>query len=57
MSPVWSEGYLGAKRGQVTILFTDLVGFTSFSERSGGGSGHTLMRSLSKLMGEMLPID
>jgi class 3 adenylate cyclase len=35
MSLVWSEGYLGAKRGQVTILFTDLVGFTSFSERSG----------------------
>ena len=57
MSPVWSEGYFDAKRGQVTVLFTDLVGFTSFSERSGEEAAHTLMRSLSKLMGEVLPID
>ena len=35
MSPVLSEGYLDAGRRQVTVLFTDMVGFTSFSERSG----------------------
>ena len=52
MSPVWSEGYLDAERRQVTVLFTDMVGFTSFSERSGEEAAFTLMRSLSKLMGE-----
>ena len=57
MSPVLSEGYLDAGRRQVTVLFTDMVGFTSFSERFWGGIGHTLMRSLSKLMGEVVPID
>ena len=39
MSTLWLEGYLDAERGQVSVLFTDLVGFTSFSERSAGGSG------------------
>ena len=52
MSPVWSEGYLDAERRQVTVLFTDMVGFTSFSERSGEEAAFTLMRSLSKLMAE-----
>jgi class 3 adenylate cyclase len=41
-----------AERRQVTILFTDMVGFTSFSERSGEEAAYTLMRSLSKLMDE-----
>ena len=41
-----------AERRQVTILFTDMVGFTAFSERSGEEAAYTLMRSLSKLMGE-----
>jgi class 3 adenylate cyclase/tetratricopeptide (TPR) repeat protein len=41
-----------AERRQVTVLFTDMVGFTTFSERSGEEAAFTLMRSLSKLMGE-----
>jgi class 3 adenylate cyclase len=41
-----------AERRQVTVLFTDMVGFTSFSERSGEEAAYTLMRSLSKLMAE-----
>jgi class 3 adenylate cyclase len=28
-----------AERRQVTVLFADMVGITSFSERSGGASG------------------
>src|SRR5262249_54925713 len=39
-----------AERRQVTVLFADMVGFTSFSERSGEEAAYTLMRSLSKLM-------
>ncbi len=38
------------ERRQVTVLFTDMVGFTTFSERSGEEAAFTLMRSLSKLM-------
>ncbi len=41
-----------AERRQVTVLFTDTVGFTTFSERSGEEAAYALMRSLSKLMGE-----
>ncbi len=41
-----------AERRQVTVLFTDMVGFTTFSERSGEEAAYTLMRDLSKLMGE-----
>jgi class 3 adenylate cyclase len=41
-----------AERRQVTVLFTDMVGFTTFSERSGEEAAYTLMRSLSKLMAE-----
>ena len=33
-----------AERRQVTVLFTDMVGFTSFSERSGEEAAYTLMR-------------
>ena len=40
------------ERRQVTVLFTDMVGFTSFSERSGEEAAFTLMRSLWKLMAE-----
>jgi class 3 adenylate cyclase len=39
-----------AERRQVTVLFTDMVGFTTFSERAGEEAAFTLMRSLSKLM-------
>jgi class 3 adenylate cyclase len=41
-----------AERRQVTVLFADMVGFTSYSERSGEEAAFTLMRSLSKLMAE-----
>ena len=41
-----------AERRQVTVLFTDMVGFTSFSERAGEEAAYTLMRGLSKLMDE-----
>jgi class 3 adenylate cyclase len=41
-----------AERRQVTVLFTDMVGFTTFSERSGEEAAYALMRSLSKLMAE-----
>src|ERR1700693_1495024 len=41
---------MDAERRQVTVLFTDMVGFTSFSERAGEEAAFTLMRSLSKLM-------
>ena len=43
---------MDAERRQVTVLFTDMVGFTTFSEKSGEEAAYTLMRSLSKLMGE-----
>jgi class 3 adenylate cyclase/tetratricopeptide (TPR) repeat protein len=41
-----------AERRQVTVLFADMVGFTTFSEKSGEEGAFTLMRSLSKLMEE-----
>ena len=41
-----------AERRQVTVLFTDMVGFTAFSEQSGEEAAFAMMRSLSKLMGE-----
>jgi len=41
---------VNAERRQVTVLFTDMVGFTTFSERAGEEAAFTLMRSLAKLM-------
>jgi class 3 adenylate cyclase/tetratricopeptide (TPR) repeat protein len=41
-----------AERRQVTVLFADMVGFTSFSERAGEEAAYTLMRSLSESMDE-----
>jgi predicted ATPase/class 3 adenylate cyclase len=41
-----------AERRQVTVLFTDMVGFTTYSEKSGEEAAYTLMRSLSKLTDE-----
>lgn len=41
-----------AERRQITVLFTDMVGFTTFSERSGEEAAFTLMRRLAKLMDE-----
>src|SRR5262249_14223066 len=46
------EGCMEAERRQVTVLFADMVGFTSFSERSGEEAAFALMKSLSKLMDE-----
>jgi class 3 adenylate cyclase len=43
---------LEAERRQVSVLFADMVAFTTFSERSGEEAAFTLMRSLSKLMDE-----
>jgi hypothetical protein len=42
-----------AERRQVTVLFTDMVGFATFSERSGEESALTLMQSLSKLVSRL----
>jgi class 3 adenylate cyclase len=39
-----------AERRQVTVLFTDVAGFTTFSERAGEEAAFTLMQSLAKLM-------
>jgi class 3 adenylate cyclase len=36
------ESYVDAERRQVTVLFTDMVGFTSFSERAGEEAAFTL---------------
>src|SRR6516225_10750101 len=44
------EDLVEAERRQVTVLFTDMVGFTTFSERAGEEAAFTLMRSLAKLM-------
>src|SRR5580698_7244349 len=42
--------HVEAERRQVTVLFADMVGFTTFSERSGEEAAFTLMQSLQKLM-------
>ena len=39
-----------AERRQVTVLFADMVGFTTFSERSGEEAAFSLMRGLANLM-------
>lgn len=41
---------MDAERRQVTVLFTDLVGFTTFSERAGEEAAFTLVQSLARLM-------
>jgi class 3 adenylate cyclase/tetratricopeptide (TPR) repeat protein len=41
-----------AERKQVTVLFADMVGYTTYSEQAGEEAAFTLMRSLSKLMDE-----
>ena len=35
------EGGMEPQRRQVTVLFPDMVGFTSFSERPGEEAAHT----------------
>ena len=46
------EDLVEAERRQVTVLFADMVGFTSFSERSGEEAAFTLMRRLWKVMAD-----
>ena len=41
-----------AERRQITVLFADVVGFTTFSERSGEEAAFILMRQLAQLMDE-----
>lgn len=41
---------MDAERRQVTVLFTDVVGFTAFSEKFGEEACFTLMRELASLM-------
>ena len=43
---------MDAERRQITVLFADLVGFTTFSDRSGEEASFNLMRQLAKLMEE-----
>src|SRR6266550_894088 len=44
------ENCLDAERRQVTVLFADMVGFTSFSERAGEEAAFTLMQAIARLM-------
>jgi class 3 adenylate cyclase len=46
---VWGNR-VEAERRQVTVLFTDMVGFTAFSERAGEEAAFTLMQRLAQLM-------
>ena len=39
-----------AERRQITVLFSDVVGFTAFSERSGEEAAFRLMQDLAKVM-------
>jgi class 3 adenylate cyclase len=43
-----------AERRQVTVLFTDMVGFTSFSEAAGEEAAFRLMRDVARLTGEVV---
>jgi class 3 adenylate cyclase len=47
--PILEPGGEGERR-QVTVLFTDLVGYTSFAERAGEEAAYALMQRLSALM-------
>ena len=41
---------MDAERRQVTVLFTDMVGFTSFSERAGEEAAIALMQAVARLI-------
>ena len=43
---------MDAERRQITVLFADLVGYTTFSDRSGEDASINLMRQLENLMEE-----
>ena len=43
-----------AERHQVTVLFTDMVGFTAFSETAGEEAAFRLMRDVARLTGDVV---
>jgi class 3 adenylate cyclase len=43
-----------AERRQVTVLFTDMVGFTAFSEAAGEEAVFRLMQQVARLTGEVV---
>ena len=43
-----------AERSQVTVLFTDLVGFTAFSEKAGEEAAFRLMQEVTKVTGDIV---
>ena len=43
-----------AERRQVTVLFTDMVGFTAFSEAAGEEGAFRLMRDVARLTGDVV---
>jgi class 3 adenylate cyclase len=50
MATEFETAGLEGERRQVTVLFTDLVGFTAFSERSGEEAAFALMRRVAGMM-------
>ena len=45
---------MDAERRQVTVLFTDMVGFTAFSEAAGEEAAFRLMRDVARLTGDVV---
>jgi len=43
-----------AERRQVTVLFTDMVGFTAFSEAAGEEAAFRLRRDVARLTGDVV---
>jgi class 3 adenylate cyclase len=48
-----AQGGLGERR-QATVIFTDLVGFTAFSEKYGEEAAYSLMQHISTLMADAI---
>jgi class 3 adenylate cyclase len=52
IKPFGGRSRVEAERRQVTVVFTDMVGFTSFAAKSGEEATFALVRSLLLLMGD-----